>query len=445
MSTTTNGDAASATDERRQRLHDLIDLARATRGLTRAALGKALGRDPTKVYPESGNPKTDFLVSLASILEWPAGDVVEFIWGGEAGPMASPAAIIEPKPGVGGKPEAGGDASFEDLFHIAREQHKDGRFRAMVDTSALMYRVAENEDRRAFACAMEASAWDGLGRYTQEVDACRRGLAHKGVSAYTRNILRADLANAWYCLWDLTPALGTATFLLEHYEANPPTRKLDEKRPAFVRYVRGHTRRRLAGIEPDVALDHYRMAVADLEASREAYTRLAEELDDRSLLGIANTCKGGIDECLVELGERKPYDAVEEVLALAGSREDGAWSNLTGDELESIGWRCVFASNIALRHVTGRDLQSAMRLLTETALDAADRLDNWAMRERVFTIQLNLHRTLSDTTGLELPLTIDSHERTLITQAMGRFPGFREAGWDLLSRATVVERKGGAA
>lgn len=435
---------SSATDERRQRLHDLIDLARATRGLTRAALGKALGRDPTKVYPESGNPKTDFLVNLASILEWPAGDVVEFIWGGEAGPMVAPSVLIEGKP-VAEVNQADESHSFEELFHIAREQHKAGRFRAMVDTSAVMYRVAENEDRKAFACAMEASAWDGLGRYTQEVDACRRGLAHRGVSAYTRNILRADLANAWYCLWDLTPALGTATFLLEHYEANPPSRKLDEKRPAFVRYVRGHTRRRLASVEPDLALDHYRLAIADLDASRQAYERLAEDLDDRSLLGIANTCRGGMDECLVELGECKPYDAVEEVLQLAGSKNTGGWENLTGDELESIGWRCVFASNIALRHITGRDLQSGMRVLTEAALDAADRLDNWAMRERVFTIQLNLHRTLSDTTGLELPLTIDSHERTLITQAMGRFPGFREAGWDLLTRATVVESKGGAA
>jgi len=430
----------NATDERRQRLHDLIDLARATRGLTRASLGKALGRDPTKVYPESGNPKTDFLVSLAGILEWPAGDVIEFIWQGESGPMcASSIATLNTKSRKNAAPLPD---SFEGLFDVARDNHKNGDYRAMVDTARRMYAVAENEDRKAFACAMEASAWDGLGRYTQEVDACRRGLAHKGVSCYTRNILRADLANAWYCLWDLTPALGTATFLLEHYDANPPKRKLDEKRPAFVRYVRGHTRRRLASTEPDLALDHYRLAVQDLRRAREDYVRLAEELDDRSLLGIANTCKGGMDECLVELGELPPREAVDEAVELASKP---ASHDLTGDEIESIGWRCVFASNITLRHLTGRELQEAMRLLTSRALDAAEHLDNWAMRERVFTIQLHLHRTLTDTTGLDLPLTIDSHERTLITQAMGRFPGFRPIGWDLLSRATVVERKGGAA
>jgi hypothetical protein len=432
-------------EDRRQRLHDLVDLARATRGLTRAALGRALHRDPTKVYPESGNPKTDFLVSLAGILEWPVGDVVEYIWDGT--------------PGYG-MPEAGAirrdelvEKSFEDLFHLARDQHRAASYREMVETALAMYEVGESEDRKAFACAMEASAWDGLGRFTQEVDACRRGLARRGVSAYTRNILRADLANAWYCLWDLTPALGTATVLIDHYDANPPARRLDHKRPAFCRYVRGHTRRRLASTEPDLAFDHYRAAADDLEHARAMYTELAHELDDPSLLGIASTCQGGIEEAQVELGELDPKEAVGRALDLA--RRSGplrASSNgeaLTGDEIESLGWRCLFAANVSLRHLSGRELQTAMDTLTASALDAADHLENWAMRERVFTIKLNLHKTLAKTTGLDFPLTIDSRQRALITQAMGRFPGFRTTGWDLLENANVVENapmaKGGAA
>lgn len=434
-------------EERRQRLHDLVDLARATRGLTRAALGKALHRDPTKVYPESGNPKTDFLVSLASILEWPVGDVVEYIWdgtsgGGDRGITGGPATTRDDYEGK----------SFEDLFHLAREHHRDGAYREMVETSLAMYEVAETEDRRAFACAMEASAWDGLGRFTQEVDACRRGLARRGVSAYTRNILRADLANAWYCLWDLTPALGTATVLIDHYAQNEPKRRLDYKRPAFCRYVRGHTRRRLASTEPDLAYDHYRAAADDLAAAKTLYTELAHELDDPSLLGIAGTCEGGIEEALVELGELDPKQAVANAASLAARSGDLERSDddaLTGDEIESLGWRCLFGANVALRHLSGRELQSAMTTLTGTALAAAERLDNWAMRERVFTIKLNLHRTLAKTTGLELPLTIDSRQRALITQTMGRFPGFRTTGWDLLEHAEVVEHaptaRGGAA
>lgn len=435
-------------EDRRQRLHDLVDLARATRGLTRAALGTALKRDPTKIYPESGNPKTDFLVNLAGILEWPVGDVVEYIWDGSPG-GAGP----DPLHGEGVRREELDGLGFEDLFHRARAEHRDGRYRDMVETALAMYAIAESEDRRAFACAMEASAWDGLGRFTQEVDACRRGLARRGVSAYTRNILRADLANAWYCLWDLTPALGTATVLIEHYEHNPPTRQVDHKRPAFCRYVRGHTRRRLASTEADLALEHYRAAAEDLERARSQYEALAHELDDPSLLGIASTCAGGIEEARVELGELDPKQAVAHAVSLAETSRDGKAGGLssdkTGDEVESIGWRCLFGANVCLRHLSGRELQSSMDVLTSTAMAAADRLDNWAMRERAFTTKLKLHETLSQTTGLAFPLTIDTRQRALITQAMGRFPGFRATGWQLLGHAEVVEHaplaKGGAA
>ena len=56
-------------EERKKRLHAMLDLARGSRGWSRAKLGRALGRDPTKVYPDSGNPKADFLVRLAEVLE----------------------------------------------------------------------------------------------------------------------------------------------------------------------------------------------------------------------------------------------------------------------------------------------------------------------------------------------------------------------------------------
>ncbi len=427
---------SSTVDERRQRLHDLIDLARATRGMTRAALGRALRRDPTKVYPESGNPKTDFLVNLAGILEWPVGDVVEFIWGGGPTPLHV-AGVKSPS-----KRSPAEEKSFEDLFREARELHRSGRFRELVDMAAVMFHRAESGERKAFACTIEASGWDGLGRFTQEVDACRRGLAFKGVTSYTRNILRANLANAWYCLWDLTPALGTATVLIDHYAASPPERRLDCKRPAFCRYIRGNTRRRLAQIEPDLAFGHYEAAAEDLRVAKDLYTELAHELDDPSLLGIASTCEGGIDEARVEMGELDPKDAVNAALALVtrGSVDGQA---PTGDEVESIGWRALFATNLALRHLSGRDLQHSAGVLLGAALDAADRLDNWAMRERSFTYKLRLHRTLTDTTGLDVPLTIDTSQRAIITQAMGRFPGFRATGWDLLETATVVESGGG--
>lgn len=412
--------------ERKMRLHALLDLARASRGWSRAKLGRALGRDPTKVYPDSGNPKADFLMRLAEVLEWPVGEVIETIWGNGPLPVA-----------FGERESIQSGADFRELYERARQAHGAGEYQRVVDLARAMHEAADSEERRAFACAMEYSGWDGLGRYLQGADAAKRGLRHGAISTTTRNILRADLANAWYSLWELTPALGTAEVLADWYTHNPPERKVDEKRPAFVHYVRGNTRRRLMGVEPELREAHGRAALDDLHRSAEAYTRLSEELEDPSLGGIANTCRGAIMEVEVELGFRDAADAIDRLLeGVRGARTDEEL--VVGDWLESYGWWCIFGSNLALRHVGGAELQRCVREFTDGALRIAERLDNWAMRERVFTLQFALHRVLAETSGLELDFTIGEQDQSLITATMGRFPTFRAVGWQILETAKVV-------
>ncbi len=409
-------------DERKHRLHSLIDLARVSRGWSRAQLAAALGRDPTKIYPDSGNPKADFIMKLAEVLEWPVGDVMETVWGrkgDEIDPQAEP-------------------VKYEDLYATARAAHLAGQYQQMVDASRRMYEVAQSEERKAFACAMEYSGWDGLGRYMQGVDAARRGLAHTPISATTRNILRADLANAWYSLWDLTPALGTTEVLATWYETNPPAKPVDRKRPAFVYYVRGNTHRRLIALEPELKQAHCEAARRDLLRSAEMYTQLADELGDPSLAGIANTCRGGLIEIDVEMGDRSPESAVAELMEGVTTLDQNP-NKAIGDWRESYGWWAIFASNVALRYLKGRALQTSMSTLLGKTLEIADGLNNWAMRERVFTLQFSLHRQLSESSGLDLPLTIDEEDRSLITATMGRFPVFRNVGWRILETARVVE------
>ena len=59
-----------------------------------------------------------------------------------------------------------------------------------------------------------------------------------------------------------------------------------------------------------------------------------------------------------------------------------------GDELESFGWWCIFGCNVALRAERDeRRVQSAMAIFTNKADEIAERLDHWAMRERVFTME----------------------------------------------------------
>lgn len=408
---------------RKQRLHHLIDLARASKGWSRAKLAKALGRDPTKVYPDSGNPKADFIMKLAEVLGWPVGDVMEMVWGSEE--------IIE------GLEEAAVPTTFDELHAEGKKAHSRGEYEKLVELARAMYDVADTEGRKAFACAFEASGWDGLGRYVQEARAAQRGLQHHNLTPTMRNILRADLANAWYSLWDLTPALGTADLLARWYDQNPPVKPHDWKRPAFVHYVRGNTYRRLSAVEPDSREAHARAAIADLTKAAELYERLAVELNEPSLGGIANTARGGILEMEVELGLRSAESAIAELST--GLEKIGEPARRpVGDWLESYGWRCIFGSNVAMRAMQGAELQQAMSLFLHRALEIADLANNWAMRERVFTLQFVLHQRLSEATGLELQYTIDEEDQRLITATMGRFPSFRPLGWQILETAKVV-------
>ncbi len=410
-----------AMELRRKRLHNLVDLARASRGWSKAQLARELGRDPTKIYPDSGNPKADFLMKLAEVLEWPVGDVMEIVWGAGEVKAAAPAATI----------------AYEDLYAQARAAHQRGDARQVVELSKSMYESAKTEDHKCVACSVEASGWDMLGRYVQEVDACRRGLMHSPSNPLRRQQLRAVLANAWYSLWDLTPALGTAELLVKWWNDNPPLSDQDRKRPAFVHYVRGHIHRRMAILEPESKLAHLDAARQDLARSAGLHEELAAKLNTPSLAGIANTCRGGLIEVAVESGQEDAGEAVAEIVS-ALRRIDPKDPALVGDWLESWGWWCTFGADLALRHLKGRQMQEAVGFLNTRALTIADRLNNWSMRERVFTLQFGLHQTVTDSTGFEVDFPIDEQNKSLITATMGRFPSFRSVGWQILATAKVV-------
>ena len=112
---------------------------------------------------------------------------------------------------------------------------------------------------------------------------------------------------------------------------------------------------------------------------------------------------------------------------------------VSGDDLESYGWWCIFGCNLTLRHISDeRDIQRYMATFTNKADEIANLLDNWAMRERVFSMQYAGHRRFVGWTGQPLRMTIDSDDIKMITGTMGRFPQFRQTGWDMLENACVV-------
>lgn len=410
----------SSIQERKLNQEHLLYLASLYKGLNRKELGAALGRDPTKLFPPTGNPKLDYLVRLAELLDWPVGDVALAIWNAEKGAAT---------------PES--PATFDDLNAGAREAHRAGDFARMISVAERMYVIAKNPDERALAAHRESGGWDGLGRYTNQLEAVRRGLRENPTSADLRLLLQVNLANAYYTLWYLFEARAMAKDLIEALGDGRPATKSARAAQAFAYYVLGCSCLRLATDEPENVSTWARSAREALSTSAGLYDALAAEFNHAPWRGIANTCRGAIIEADVELGSREPEQAVQELIEGLENVTDTS-DVLVGDRLESYGWWCIFGCGITLRHLKDRDLQRNMAIFTNKGYEIADKLNNWAMRERLFTMEFLQRQRLNDMAGIRVDWTIDNEEVKLIVGTMGRFPMFRNTGWQILQTATVV-------
>ena len=410
----------STNEERRRRLERLLDLAQVYRGWTRRELAKSLGRDPTKLIPGSGNPKLDLIVSLSEVLDWSVGEVTECLW----------------SPAGSSKLDNPDELTFDDLDSLAGEAYRRGDYREMIRLAVRSRAVATSPEERARAWNRELGGWDGLGRFNRTLDAAREALRESPVSDDMRRLLQSNLANAYYVLWHLTEARTTAIDLIDHFKASPPENDRDRRTNAFSHYVLGHTHRRLIDTEPLHATRHAKICQRYLEEAASQFETLAPALGNH-LNGIARTCHGGLLEANVLLGKMDCREALAEITDCLNEAIDP--QTISGDDLESYGWWCIFGCNITLRHVSDeRDLQRFMAMFTNKADEIANILDNWAMRERVFSMQYAGHRRFIGWTGQPLRMTIDSDDIKMITGTMGRFPQFRETGWDMLENACVV-------
>jgi hypothetical protein len=408
------------TTMRKQNLDHLIELAGTYKGLSRKKLAEFLGRDPTKISSETGNPKLDYLVRLAEVLDWSVGDIARIIW-------------EDPVPRSEGTPPA----DFEGANAAARAAHRAGDYRQMLGLAGAMADLASTPEQRAIAALRESGAWDGMGRYTKQVEAVRRGLQQSPITTDLRLLLRTNLANTYYTLGHMLEARAMARDLIDDLSPQRPTSRSARAAEAFAYYVHGHASRCLMTQEPDRGPHFARTAIDSLQRSISLYIPLADEFNHEPWRGIAQTCRGGIIEAEVELGVREPMDAIRELLRGLDSVAEGA-DGLVGDRLECYGWWCIFGCDIALRHLSGAELQRQMAVFTNMGYEIADRLDNWAMRERLFTLEFIRRKRLDELAGLPIEWTIDDEEVRVIVGTMGRFPLFMNTGWKILQSATVI-------
>ncbi len=419
---------------RKRRLEQLLELAQAYKGCSRKELARILGRDRTKLVPASGVPKLDLVIDLCRVLDWSIGDVAGFLWPGACLAPAGNGALS----GNGN----GTPSGYEDLQLASRDAQRQGKYALAIDLARKAFATAETSEQRALACNREAVAWDGLGHYGSALQAEQRGLQEPSISVELRRVLESNLANAYYMLWSLTEARSLSRDLIDSYGAKPPSEYRDRCTLAFAHYVRGNTLRRMIMTEPEAVQPHAAAALGDLEASQRIYCGLASDFDEGSFAGIANTCRGGIVELEVALERRSVESALEDLAEGLEAVIDPEQCP-PGDWLESFGWWCIFGCNIALRHLDDeRELQHYMAVFTNKADEIADRMNNWSLRERVFTMQYASHRRFLDWTGRMLSLTLDNDDVRALVGTMGRFPTFRDTGWKLLQTARVVRDDG---
>ena len=408
-------------DSQKSKLSCFVDLARVYRGWSRTELSRVLGRDPSKIIPESGNPKLDLLVGLAEALDWSVGDVAESVWCDREAPGSNET------------------CQFKELSMEALSAHKTGRYQDMLGVARRMRMVASTPREHAITCNREVGAWDGLGRYPRALEASQEGLSIGCNDTDVQAMLQANLANAHYTLWHLVEAKTVARDLNERLEAASNRSESMRVALGMAHYVRGNVARRQLDSEPALWERLATESGEHLRRSVEIHLDLAAEFSNASYEGIANTSKGGLLEVDVALGRSDPFSTIETITRELEQVVDPNDESIRGDMLESWGWWSIFGCNIALRHLGQTEVHRPMAILTNKAGEIADALGNWSLRERAFTLENFRRQRIADLTGVEPDWFLDEEEIRTISGTMGRFPGFRDIGWRILNAAHIFD------
>jgi hypothetical protein len=300
-----------------------------------------------------------------------------------------------------------------------------------------MSAAAGSAEERALAALREGGGWDGRGRHMRQLECVRRGLEEVPIPPDLRLLLEVNLANAHYALGSLVEARAVAAELINRFQRAAPESRGSRAAQAFAYYVFGNVCRQLISHRAESARATAVEARDALRTSQKLYTGLATDFDHEPWYGIANTCRGALLEVEVELGERASSDALQTIQAQLDAIDPQS-ADLVGDRLESYGWWCIFGCSIAQRHERAREQQRLMTFLIETGRAIADRLDNWSMRQHLFTQEFIRRQRLNQLAGCHVEWAIDEEGVRVLVGTMGRFPSFRRTGWQILETATPV-------
>jgi len=404
--------------ERRLRLRRIIRMAGIYRNCDLKTLAKSLKRDPTRLIPDSGNPKLDLVFGLARLLDWPVSEVIRGL---------HPA----PRESTASKKDPGSDPfELDDRFQAV---HREGRSADALAIARRMTDSAANDVQRLLASARQYAAHEAAGDYQRALHHLGSCRGIRGIDGRCRELMIVNLANAYYSADRLTEAESLSSEMIRAVAGDSVESR---QVVGFAHYVRGNARRRLARRLAEgcrrIAVD----AHADLEKAREVHLELHEADSDRGHHEIAETSLGGMIEMRATLGCVEPESAVDTLL---GSEPLPTKPR----RLESAGWWAVFASNVALHQMKGEARLAGLLRSGRRLREVAERLGHGAFHAEAARIGLLAReRSRADDVDPGNWVMGRSEVRTLIG-TMGRLPVFQETGWRILLEENVLPETAG--
>ena len=405
----------------RDRLRRLVDLLRVYRRWSRQQVAEALGREASKVVPDSGNPKLDLVMALSEAMDWEPGQVARCVWHGQDDAGEDPLST----------------RSFDDLEAEAIMAERAGQWLRLGRLARAMRLQAESGAGRAMAAHLQALASAGDGQFTSTLRHAQAGLRETEVPERTQLLLMRDLAGAHDALGHLVESGAVAAQIISRVGAGNLSGEAREL-GAYAFWIRGNASRRRIDTDAACALRCAEEAGADLHAAMSAYESIGRDTSGLTAGAMAHRCAGALVECDAVLGSISAAHAVQRIEETIGAVVD-VEEYPAGEWLESHGWWAISGCAVAMRGLSAAPLQRAMAVFTNKAAEIAERVDSWTLRERAFSFEHLRRERASDEAGIDPEWLLDRDEIRMIAGAVGRFPAFREIGMEILGTARMLE------
>ncbi len=403
---------------RKERLEDLVSLARTYHGWTQKQLADELGRDPHNIIPGGGIPRLDLVLRLSEALDWPLETVVSDL-------CETTVADLEPSDDT---------SSWLDLDRACYAAFNAGEVVEALALSRRSLRRASSSDERGFSYIRQCGAWDLLGRYQQELESARAGLRLPGLTFTVYADLKVHLANAHCMLGDLEEAEGVASSLLLQLGSSELSSSTRQRLVGYTIYVRACARRAQAlALGTTVSIPAAQLALADFEAATKDLQEYARASRSSTHENLARTCEGAVVQLRALIGDLTFDEALAwfELHVPASTPDDQSADHAL---LESVGWWCIFASEIAVRSgLAPEQIDRLVAIFTNRADEISRLIRNWALRKHVWAIDYASRVEAGDVSLGEA--VVDPEDLRDLAGTMGRFPAFRELGWKILRRA----------